>query len=432
MISKKGLFGLIAFTLIELLVVVAIIAILAAMLLPALAAAREKARRSTCMTNLKQMAAALTSYSSDYSGYLPSWPGWINNRDPGDDWCSPNQRECIGAAAHNTGDNRYAPFNYPPGSGADFLFLKNYTGKAGASAHPTQAGVAVPMVSEGRQAFMSSWRTIAYADKSSVGQSFAGGLLNLAPIGPGMLLVGGYIADAKIFYCPSSKGMLGPSNELNTAYHAYAVEHWKDAGGYDANAMLYGDWSPRKNNSYELALYSNYCYRGIPLHLYYPWHAYDDGLGLGQALAGTKPRVLARLGQPLFRTVRELSGRALMVDAFGKGSSHDATLKLRTFAEGVEARSFALFGHKTAFNTLYGDGHVAVFGDPQQTIAWHDTEFSDYRMNLGFNYYYGNMSGNRGPFYRPLSHSFVANTGIGIWHGFDTAAGIDIIDEDVY
>ncbi|MEI6501017.1 MAG: DUF1559 domain-containing protein [Armatimonadota bacterium] len=60
------------FTLIELLVVIAIIAILAAILFPVFAKAREKARQSSCQSNLKQIALAELSYVQDYDEIFPT------------------------------------------------------------------------------------------------------------------------------------------------------------------------------------------------------------------------------------------------------------------------------------------------------------------------------------------------------------------------
>jgi hypothetical protein len=60
--------------LIELLVVIAILGVLAALLLPALASAREKGRRTVCLSNLRQVGIAVQLYASDCDGRIPYGP----------------------------------------------------------------------------------------------------------------------------------------------------------------------------------------------------------------------------------------------------------------------------------------------------------------------------------------------------------------------
>ena len=110
------------FTLIELLVVIAIIAILAAILFPVFAQAREKARQTTCLSNMKQIMMGEMMYTQDNDGVHswlwgsdPNWIPWHQALDPyiknKQMWRCPNDSYDRGMdAADNT--KRATPVSY--------------------------------------------------------------------------------------------------------------------------------------------------------------------------------------------------------------------------------------------------------------------------------------------------------------------------------
>ncbi len=86
------------FTLIELLVVIAIIAILAALLLPALSQAKERAKRISCLNNMKQMGLALVMYAGENSDSVPVPDYAATSTGTGSPWKAYNLVEPTGSA----------------------------------------------------------------------------------------------------------------------------------------------------------------------------------------------------------------------------------------------------------------------------------------------------------------------------------------------
>ena len=428
-----------AFTLIELLVVIAIIAVLAALLLPALAAAREKARRTSCLSQLNQMATALESYCGDYGQYFPSHPAWgTQYRGPVTNWYMSDYVAKMAATWYDDGTYK------------DARLASNNQVCTNATYYddPSPTDPANRYVLNTFDAPICRFRTIFAGNKGTSGlrgtthPAPVKGQLNLAPLGLGYLIVCGYAGDARVYYCPSVGGNMPDPTvwQRNAASSAnYTVEcasnlkDMKTAGGFDAWSILHGGWNfirPYLDSWYQpdcfqgTAVVCDYAYRGMPLTL--GWVDYNMTLYDTGFLRGTNPSTKIEVACPPFKTQKILGGRAIVSDSFARN------LDRYSQAEIPGPVGDGWYAHREGYNVLYGDWHASWYGDPQERYSWWPVPTTYSAWDLTDTVYSGAGTGSSAIFWYKQPDGTIIATGdkeessAYAWHLLDMAAQIDV------
>jgi prepilin-type processing-associated H-X9-DG protein len=225
--------------------------------------------------------------------------------------------------------------------------------------------------------------------------------LQAGPIGLGYLAVTGYAGDLRTYYCPSwdvtSTRMKETSGQLGfyrggSPYTDYSQFSFGMGMAVMPRAVqMLGGFTPKfltNGNYYQVGssqlagqnaregyylkrrigstdygavgAMSSYVYRSQAVMA---GGDYDTGAmvdGTRFPAHYTRPLVITELGCPLFKTQRLLGNRSVVADTFQR--SHREALDLRS--------GLGIYHHREGFNVLYGDGHTAWYGDPQQRISW--------------------------------------------------------------
>jgi len=219
-----------AFTLIELLVVIAIIGILAAMLLPALNKAREKGRRATCLSNLRQIATSMVMYSDDYNGYFPTLGDLTTSQSGG-----PFLNSEVGQAAGAVNN----ALNIEPW--ARILVKKHYLGSAGVWHCPSDRTA----VEHGASAIVlasaaSSWQTL---QRQNISYLYIGKMTTGNP------RVGGHPNRVYMLLADAHDQPNGSDREGNNNYGTTPDVDADDNHGRDGRNVAFTDahveWTPR-------------------------------------------------------------------------------------------------------------------------------------------------------------------------------------------
>ena len=358
-----------AVTLIELLVVIAISVVLAGMLLPALSSAREKARRSSCGSQVKQAAAGMAAYYGDYGEFVPSWAGW-----------GPLLSRIDGSS-------------YTLGNHGLFSDLKR--DETVSSVHEGLAWKTTAISEATHNDIVRNTPTWMYQCLAYGGRlagNYSDSSLKTAPVGLGILVVTGDYDSLRTLFCPSAQAMphyTSFENKMGGGGSFYMksqtvcdVRQLVGLGGDNGRAMTHGDYanalgwtgatSPRSRNA--VAFASHYNYRNVPV---VNTHSVIPGNPAKMDLPGVAPRLPLDTGAPPFKSSRTLGLRAVMTDSFSMlvnpfaGSSFGSwTIDPTPNSRPEWSLGRGYYSHREGYNVMYGDGHASWFSDPQQKLAW--------------------------------------------------------------